>query len=290
MIELLVVIGVIAVLGALLIPAVQQARESSRRTTCQNNLRQIGIASNQFHDTFKELPRSEGPLRDLLKVLDPNLDQTLMTSSTDWKLPSTYQCPTDGFNVLLYKHYSYRICAGSSINALTGVYNADQPRTLKEVANGLSNSAHISEQLHCLSSGPDWRGPVRARELAHPLRAAHGLLTNYAPGEEDKLLRDATLLRQNGNYAPGEYLGIGIGWKSRRAVYEGVYNHIGPPNEWRFTMPPLGYGMQPPSSLHADGVNVLFLDGHVTQVANSVDLKIWRSSGTIAGQDVGNPP
>ncbi len=100
LIELLVVIAIIAILIALLLPAVQQAREAARRSQCRNNMKQLGLALHNYHDTFTRFPIGEqSPVFRMnwrFSIL-PYIDQANMYNRCDTGYLNTTPAGVGGF-------------------------------------------------------------------------------------------------------------------------------------------------------------------------------------------------
>lgn len=159
LVELLVVIAIIGILVALLLPAIQAAREAARRGQCGNNLKQFGIALQNYHDTFKYFPamrwqpNSSDNVKGTAIGLLPYMEQQAMfemiystsignNGTTVYSMPGgpnpwdnnympwrtvipAFQCPSDGIFTSAYAQSTiapknYVFCVGDTINDNAG--------------------------------------------------------------------------------------------------------------------------------------------------------------------------
>ena len=160
--EMLVVLSVVGLLMAILVPAIQHARETSRRTQCTTNLRQIASAAHGFEAIHGEFPNHLYHFRDVL----PHLDQVPLYEYLKKRKHSFNKrtgsvpvliCPTDAHADVARNQTSYRISVGSTIDPwkFDGMVGpGPEGVRIQEVHDGLSNTAMYSERL----VQPDVRG------------------------------------------------------------------------------------------------------------------------------------
>jgi prepilin-type N-terminal cleavage/methylation domain-containing protein len=121
LIELLVVIAIIAVLIALLLPAVQQAREAARRTQCKNQLKQLGVALHNYHDTVSRFPyATAGQPQQLTahtwnELILPYLEQSALYNQINFNVHNGNNVTVGASGLTNYallnnKHYPFQAC------------------------------------------------------------------------------------------------------------------------------------------------------------------------------------
>ena len=316
LIELLVVIAIIAVLIALLLPAVQAAREAARRAQCVNNLKQLGLAMQNYHDVNNALPLGRTlqagtylPFSQQARVLafmeqsvvfnalnfsqssyDPSNATGAATSLNVFLCPSDVAPPIPAGQVLAgfgWGGVNYRANEGTSVAMWYGADDTAKVNTALPTPNGLFFSSTLI-RLADITDGTSNTAAFSEHVLGDFSNALVSLMGDtFEPGtypaDADSAVAQCAAANVN-NLALQGYSNVGAPW-----VYgyhsTTSYWHSGPPNTRSCMFPPSRI-MTVANSRHPGGVNVGLSDGSVRFVKSSVSLPAWRGLGTRNGSEI----
>jgi prepilin-type N-terminal cleavage/methylation domain-containing protein/prepilin-type processing-associated H-X9-DG protein len=202
LIELLVVIAIIGVLVALIMPAVQSAREAANRAKCQNNLRQLCIAAQEYHDSFSSFPSGwycQTPVYDANNNLvsgDPNCASTMTPYTTYmWNGMTSLFVKIEQnnlWNEINFNLYTTDPSNATSIRRTIDIFVCPSNRRATAVSSGTGTTA-IS-----LLGPSDYRANMAAGFIATPNANCNSLTPiNVAAANPFCLMYDNGIMYQN---------------------------------------------------------------------------------------------
>ncbi|MHC5539070.1 DUF1559 family PulG-like putative transporter [Singulisphaera rosea] len=305
LIEVLVVIAIVGILAALLIPAVQAAREMARRNQCANNLKQIAIALNNYASTHTVFPLgANGLAYSFHAMILPDMDQAPLFNSINFSIPAALsfsglqganftsvhtkidvlRCPTNiqtTTAVMAQTNYPgnggvdphNKVTTGLFGDALVTKFRATAG--MQSVTDGTSNSIAVTEwvvgQLDDIPSNDPLILTYEVAGVAKPIQFA--FITKAC---EAMSQNTATLTyKKSAQWMFGEYMFT-------------LMNSATIPNGNTCTVfgQDLSYSVVPAGSRHTQGINASFVDGHVSFIKGTISIVNWRALNTIAGNEI----
>jgi prepilin-type N-terminal cleavage/methylation domain-containing protein/prepilin-type processing-associated H-X9-DG protein len=319
LIELLVVIAIIAVLIGLLLPAVQKVREAAARTSCQNNLKQVGLALHNFEnangrfppngvypiaataaDSYSALSRILPYVEQssLYQLVDLNAPANVQNAVTSQRIP-IYLCPSEvndrpkpptGTQTITRYPLNYAANQGTWLvwDPATGL-GGDGAIVLTSAANGGTKVGDFGDGLS---------NTVGFAEVkAWGAYLLGGTPTADPPATPAAQLALGGTIRTDSSHT---------GWTEGQTFHNGATFTLPPNTNVPYTNPADGlpydvdyvssrdgssatarsYASMISRSYHSGGANILLMDGSVRFVVNSIDQVTWRALGTRSGGEV----
>ncbi len=301
LIELLVVIAIIAILIALLLPAVQQAREAARRTQCKNNLKQLGLALHNYHDTVGVFPFGFDERETLwTAMILPQIEQANLYGTLVWQESGAGNWNSNGS--------PNEIACGTLISA----FRCPSMAVAEHIDNGgIPGRVPISYRAVSGSNAPS--DDLSTIPTGHPTNVAlesQTGLNGMFYGCSNTKMRDLTdgtssTLMVGESYCDPTYVRDGQGfdywqfgspqtggWDCRPgdrggteyseglgSCYPKMNGRLDPlENGW---MAELSFG-----SYHIGGAQFSLADGSARFISENIDLGVYRALGSIQGGEV----
>lgn len=325
LIEMIVSVSIVSIVIGIALPAVQRAREASRKVRCTDNLKQIGLALANYSSTYNSFPLILDGLytsttssqwtgygcSSVFVGLLPYLDASTVYDSINHNLPSAHDVIA-GYPYQSLPHPSNETAARTTIATYLCPSDPQAPVITWAGCNYRTNMGTIEEGLPPIESK---NGAFVPRQAVRPAEFRDGLsftavLSEKPRGRPTQTFSPFVGYWINGGFyttaselvrlcasSPGSSSAFqnDVGNLWIRPYYRFTYyNHIAPPNSgvpdcvgnWDTPDPVLSRGLFSARSYHPGGVNTLFGDGHSSFAKSSIAISTWQAMGTRNSADV----
>jgi len=270
LVELLVVIAIIGILIALLLPAVQAAREAARRAQCANNLKQIGLALLNYHNTHRIFPYGTGgggTWWSWSALILPYMEANNIHDQIDFGHPYNHVHPTN--NDAMKNFIDTYICPSAPepglctcCGGIPGVEDAAETNYSAVATHRDDSEAHYARD-------PDGTGVMHLRSKTRIADILDGTSQTLLVAEMDLDQDDPYKATAGASHCPDGQCHLGKLWASENRLttaygINGEIEHIRPG----------------PRSLHPSGAQFVFADGHVSFLEETIDQDLLEALTT----------